>query len=72
MLGKDTVLFIADDKFVSAELLKKELDKNSGYLGIIIPYSKLEQKLKKRIEKPYGFYKTKIERSTSTGRQVRF
>ena len=23
MLGKDTVLFIADDKFVSAELLKK-------------------------------------------------
>ena len=65
MLGKDTVLFIADDKFVSAELLKKELDKNSGYLGIIIPYSKLEQKLKKRIEKPYGFYKTKIEKPVS-------
>ena len=60
MLGKDTVLFVVDDTFVSAERIKNALNEDSGFLGIVVRSSELVNKLKLRTERPRRFLQMKV------------
>ncbi len=60
MLGKDTVLFVTDEKFVSANLLKDALNKDSKFLGITVASSDLESAIKSRTKKVRRFLKANV------------
>lgn len=60
MLGKDTVLFVTDEKFVSANLLKDALNKDSKFLGITVASSDLESAIKFRTKKARRFLKANV------------
>lgn len=59
MLGKDTIIFVGGEENHFAPVIG-EINKDVAFLAVYVPFSRVENKLKVKIKRPYGFFLEKV------------